>query len=117
MKYLIRKGGAWYRPNSQGYTGSAIQAGRYTKEDAIDITHPNGPDGPRDGMAYIHEDDVICDDLAAYTEQAAEIDRLREALESVIDAADSFCDGDGYFVAGQVRVRARAALDVMGAGQ
>ncbi len=77
LVYLIRKQGAWYRPNSAGYTGSAIQAGRYTREDAIDITHPNGPDGPRDGMSYIHEDDVICGDLAAYTEQAAEIERLR----------------------------------------
>lgn len=85
MKYLIRKQGAWYRPNSQGYTGSAIQAGRYKQEEAVDITHPNGPDGPRDGMSYIHEDDVVCGDWAAYTEQAAEIERLTAFIEELRD--------------------------------
>ena len=51
--YLIRKGGYYYRPNSQGYTISTAEAGRYTLEEAIRITHPNGPDGPRDGMDYM----------------------------------------------------------------
>jgi len=64
--YLIRKHGAWYRKDSAGYTGSAIQAGRYTLAEAESITHPNGKDGPRDGMIYVHEDAVRCDDLAAY---------------------------------------------------
>jgi hypothetical protein len=41
----------------------------------------------------------------------AEIQRLTLGLESVIDAADSFCDGDGDFVAGQVKIRAYAALN------
>lgn len=50
--YLIRKRGAWYRPNSQGYTTTISHAGRYSLEEAIAITHPNGPDGPRDGMSY-----------------------------------------------------------------
>ena len=50
--YLIRKGGYYYRPNSQGYTVSKDEAGRYTLKEAINITHPNGPDGPRDGMSY-----------------------------------------------------------------
>ena len=52
--YLIRKGGWFYRPNSEGYTGSPIEAGRYTLEQAIDLTHPNGPEGPRDGLRYYH---------------------------------------------------------------
>ncbi|MBH0112689.1 hypothetical protein I5E68_06960 [Novosphingobium sp. YJ-S2-02] len=52
-KYLIRKGAYFYRPNSQGYTARTDDAGRYTLEEARSITHPNGPDGPRDGMSYL----------------------------------------------------------------
>lgn len=51
-EYLIRKSGAWYRPNSAGYTNNIAEAGRYTLAEAIAITHPNGPDGPRDNMSY-----------------------------------------------------------------
>jgi hypothetical protein len=50
--YLIRKSGAWYRPNSAGYTTNIAEAGRYTLAEAEAITHPNGPDGPRDSMSY-----------------------------------------------------------------
>lgn len=53
-RYLIRKYGAFYRPDERGYTGSAIQAGRYTLVDAEKTTHPNGDDGPRDGMSFVH---------------------------------------------------------------
>ena len=56
--YLIRKYGGYYRPNCQGYTRFKEDAGRYTLAKAIRESHPNGPDGPRDGMTYIHEDDV-----------------------------------------------------------
>jgi hypothetical protein len=56
--YLIRKGGAWYRPGSAGYTNNAHEAGLYTLEEAEDITHPNGPNGPRDAMSYHHRDTV-----------------------------------------------------------
>lgn len=68
-KYLIRKQGCYYRPNERGYTTSAIQAGRYTREDAEKITHPNGKDGPRDGMSFIHEDELIGidEDWTAYS--------------------------------------------------
>ncbi len=65
-KYLIRKRGTYYRPNIQGYTGSAIIAGRYTLEEAVSITHPNGKDGPRDGMTYIHEDELDDEEWLAY---------------------------------------------------
>ena len=58
-KYLIRKQGCYYRPNERGYTTSAIQAGRYTRDEAEKITHPNGKDGPRDGMSVIHEDELL----------------------------------------------------------
>jgi len=57
-QYLIIKRGFYYRPNSQGYTSSKAEAGRYTLDDAEDITHPNGPDGPRDEMHYILEGDA-----------------------------------------------------------
>jgi hypothetical protein len=50
--YLIRKNGMYYRPNAQGYTSSVAEAGRYTLEEAIRHSHPNGPDGPRDGISY-----------------------------------------------------------------
>jgi len=51
--YLICKHGGYYRPNAQGYTSDPAQAGRYTLEEAISHSHPNGPNGPRDGMTYI----------------------------------------------------------------
>ena len=52
-EYLIRKGGAYYRPNAAGYTNNVDEAGRYSLEDAIRHSHPNGPDGPRDGIDYM----------------------------------------------------------------
>lgn len=51
--YLICKYGAYYRPNAQGYTTVVAEAGRYTLDEAIKHSHPNGPDGPRDGITYI----------------------------------------------------------------
>ena len=53
-EYLIRKGGCFYRPKSQGYTSSPLEAGVYTLKQAIRETHPNGPDGPRDELSYHH---------------------------------------------------------------
>ena len=58
LGYLICKNGMFYRPDSCGYTSAKSEAGRYSLNMAIDITHPNGPDGPRDGMTYIHETEV-----------------------------------------------------------
>ncbi|MPT48282.1 MAG: hypothetical protein E2598_07640 [Sphingobium sp.] len=51
-QYLIRKGAYYYRPNAQGYTANKAEAGRYSLEEAITHSHPNGPDGPRDGISY-----------------------------------------------------------------
>ena len=57
--WLIYKGGrGWYRPNSQGYTGDPAEAGRYTRAYALSYSHPNGMDGPRDGMFIKHETEV-----------------------------------------------------------
>lgn len=52
QQYYIRKGGYYYRPNAQGYTTSKFEAGRYSLEEAMRYTYPNGPDGPRDGLSY-----------------------------------------------------------------
>lgn len=52
LRYLIRKGGYYYRPNAHGYTSHKTEAGRYTLAEAIKHSHPNGPDGTRDGMDY-----------------------------------------------------------------
>ncbi|HEX7822869.1 MAG TPA: hypothetical protein VF463_19910 [Sphingobium sp.] len=55
-RYLIVKGGAYYRPNAEGYTRSKTEAGRYTLDEAISHSHPNGPSGPRDGIDYVLDD-------------------------------------------------------------
>ena len=82
-RYLIRKRGLWYRPNSRGYTTSAIQAGRYTRAEAENITHPNGLFGPRDDMSFVHEDECFDVDWKMYCSLAAQRDDAlaREAAQ------------------------------------
>ena len=59
-RWLIYKAGrGWYRPNAEGYTIYPAQAGRYSHATALRYSHPNGPDGPRDGMSIRHESDVL----------------------------------------------------------
>ena len=99
--YLIRKYGGYYRPNSQGYTDSALTAGRYTKAEAESISHPNGPNGPRDGMSYIHEDDVKCENLAFHraalstltVEEAAKVKKTAIQWLKLIRDQDQGCGG------------------------
>ena len=90
--YLIRKNGYWYRPNSCGYTASTIQAGRYTLKDAIKITHPNGPGGPRDGMEFYHEDTINDEDWRAFSALSAERDALKAELAEAIDVMRFYSD-------------------------
>jgi hypothetical protein len=52
VKYLITKNGLYYRPNAQGYTANVAEAGRFTLKEAERNSHPNGLDGPRDGIRY-----------------------------------------------------------------
>ena len=85
-RFLIRKHGGYYKPNCQGYTSSAILAGRYTEEDAVNNTHPNGPDGPRDGMTYVSEDAVTDEDFAAYAIMRQQRDDLARQLLATMDA-------------------------------
>lgn len=57
--WLIHKAGrGWYRPNAEGYTMFPAEAGRYSRDKAIRYSHPNGLDGPRDGMTIKHASEV-----------------------------------------------------------
>lgn len=88
-RYLIRKGGYFYRPNAQGYTVSKAEAGRYTLEEAINLTHPNGPDGPRDELSYMLDDITPTQDSGGSGEA-----RLREALAFYRDAWEQDVDAE-----------------------
>ena len=70
-EYLIRKRGLFYRPNSAGYTNVKDEAGRYTHDEAVKITHPNGPDGPRDGMPFVSQK-LVADDRIILMERGDE---------------------------------------------
>jgi hypothetical protein len=94
--WLITKQGAYYRPNSRGYTTCFYAAGRYTLEEAEKFTHPNGAEGPRDGMGYVRQDHVKRDPIdpaviAALPEVAAlvaeAVAQERERCAKVADAS------------------------------
>ena len=87
-EYFIIKRGLYYRPGNCGYTDRPILAGLYTKEDAINTSHPNGPHGPRDNMFYKHHSEVGDADWLAFKalvdanqEQDARIAELEGLLE------------------------------------
>ena len=118
--YLIRKQGYWYRPKASGYTSSAIQAGRYTLAEAERYTHPNGKDGPRDGMDYVHEDDVVDPDWVEFRKAADRIAALEAALLKLADDAgetylafiEEGCDpADAIRVMGWISQFARTTLE------
>ena len=71
-RYLIRKRGMYYRPNAEGYTCEKAHAGRFTLEQAISHSHPNGPDGPRDGIDYVLADEPAAPCLASVSSASAE---------------------------------------------
>jgi len=48
--WFVKKRGLYYRPKAQSYTDKIWEAGRFTYEQAWDYSHPNGDDGPRDGI-------------------------------------------------------------------
>lgn len=81
--YIIFKNGrGFYRPESSGYTSSITDSGRYSLADAIDITHPNGPDGPRDGMTYRHENEYssVKDKQAELARLLVRVDQLNKEI-------------------------------------
>ena len=101
--WLIHKAGrGWYRPDAKGYTMNASEAGRYSHKDALAYSHPNGLDGPRDGLTIKHESELpptpeniaIQQAFAAGIEAA--VDRLKKlsgkldilACEDVLQIAD-----------------------------
>jgi hypothetical protein len=112
-RYLIRKDGYYYRPNAQGYTASKTEAGRYTLEEAISYTHPNGPDGPRDALSYELDDTPILTAPASSVPDSVMVEAL-EALvgEEVIylTGAENPSDEAAIFVTVQDVLNARQAL-------
>ena len=40
--YLVKRGGAWFRPNARGYTTEISAAGHYTKADAESYLYAEG---------------------------------------------------------------------------
>lgn len=87
-QYLICKYGKYYRPNAQGYTSSRADAGRYSLADAIRHSHPNGPNGPRDGITYElappeQPTPEAADELTALRERVVE---LEGALGRIVNA-------------------------------
>lgn len=56
---IYKEGRGWYRPNAQGYTCNSAHAGRYSREDALSHSHPNGLNGPRDGVTIHHEREIF----------------------------------------------------------
>jgi len=92
--YLIFKDGrGYYRPGAGGYTLHAGEAGRFSLNDAIAYSHPNGQDGPRDGITYKHESEVAPDgnceaDLRIY-DLTNERDNLRLAQETLYAELDA----------------------------
>lgn len=86
--YLIFKcGRGYYCAEAKGYTLNADEAGRFSLEDAIAYSHPNGPDGPRDGITYQHESEVQrgsdCESELRISDLTRERDELREAKETL----------------------------------
>lgn len=92
--WLIHKAGrGWYRPNAEGYTNATSEAGRYSYEEALSYSHPNGWDGPRDGITLKHESEI---DPPAPADNLVE--RLRDAervREQMARDWSQFCEAMG----------------------
>ena len=111
--YLIRKGAYWYRPNAAGYTGRAHEAGRYTREEAYSYSHPNGPDGPRDGIDFLHISEVPA--LASVPAPDKAVDWRKLAINLAMREADYRLNhdvhGDGDMKAGRAWDKMRQSGD------
>ena len=93
-EYFIIKRGYYYRPDNCGYTDRPILAGLYTKTEAIQTTHPNGHDGPRDGMFYKHESKCGDADYLAFKAQADRIEELEAKLVRCGRYRDAYAECD-----------------------
>jgi len=100
-EYLICKYGLYYAPNSERYTGIRVKAGRNTLAEAEDRSHPNGKEGSRDGINYMHEsvapefspkchDDLkakhLMEQRDALSARLAEVEAERKNLRSKVAA-------------------------------
>ena len=96
LEFVVRKGGYFYRPKAEGYTQNIDEAGLFTELDAWRHSHPNGKDGPRDGLTYHHKSEFpsTTATLTAQVEAlTAERDALWEALaEQVGECFDERCE-------------------------
>lgn len=87
-QYVILKRGLYYRPNAQGYTGLLSEAGRFNRKTAFSLTHPTGPDGPRDGLEFFTEAQAWEYAPACPPEiKVAYLERERSRLEAELAAA------------------------------
>lgn len=105
-EWLVRKGGYFYRPNGAGYTTRKIEAGRYTKAEAVleaaveplhmTVLHESEiPDEPaisappasgwRSAMTELDKDA-----LDAAARAIAGGGSLRDAIRAYLDAADDW---------------------------
>lgn len=90
-EFLIFKSGrGWYRENSQGYAFFKFDAGRFTEQEAISITHPNGLTGPRDGMYYRHESDVRDYPSDRIEALEAQLAKLVSDAQTQLDAVEAY---------------------------
>lgn len=109
--YLIHKSGrGWYRPDSAGYTPFKHDAGRYTEDEAKAITHPNGEDGPRDGMLYRHQDLVRDNPSDRIEALEANLEKAMEALRNIAVVGFSEDTAVSAAIAKQTVSQARATL-------
>lgn len=103
--WLIHKAGrGWYRAEAKGYTAHPSEAGRYSYSDALSYSHPNGMDGPRDGLTIKHESelpqlkpDPKDEEIRALRVQLnkaeARVEETRAlALQEAVRMADCACD-------------------------
>ena len=86
--YLIFKsGGGYYCEGAKGYTLNADEAGRFSRLDAVSYSHPNGPNGPRDGITFKHESEVLsgssCEKTIRIQSLEAERNMLWDAREEL----------------------------------
>ena len=84
-EYFIKKRGYYYRPDNCGYTDRPILAGLYTEAEAKNTTHPNGSDGPRDGMWYFHESECGDADYIAFKALSARAATLEAKMAKAVD--------------------------------
>lgn len=116
--YLIHKDGrGWYRPNAQGYTSRVDEAGRYTRDEALSYSHPNGWSVPRDEITVKHESEIEEGERRPLTPAEA-IRPGKAALAAIMEAAEKVAgiradydefDGDKRGIHGAL-IDARSAL-------